>query len=101
MITSHLGGQAILSKVPLGGDKELADYPSRTLSVLLDHETWFNEPVSPLLNPTMDLVNLLHTLIGRNTILSRQSLVINYYKIKMYYCYTRERRNVCRRQNQH
>ena len=41
---THLGGQSILSKIPLGGDKELADYPSRTLSVLLDHETWFNEP---------------------------------------------------------
>ena len=41
---SHLGGQAILSKIPLEGDKDLADYPSRTLSVLLDHETWYNEP---------------------------------------------------------
>ncbi len=41
---SHLGGQAILSKIPLGDGKDLADYPSRNLSVLLDHETWFNEP---------------------------------------------------------
>ena len=41
---SHLGGQAILSKIPLDGDKDLADCPSRNLSVLLDHETWFNEP---------------------------------------------------------
>ena len=40
---SHLGGQSILSKIPLGS-KDLGDYPSRSLSVLLDHETWFNEP---------------------------------------------------------
>ena len=31
------------------GDKDLGDYPSRTLSVLLDHETWFNE--SGIANP--------------------------------------------------
>ena len=40
---SHLGGQSILSKIPLGS-KDIGDYPSRNLSVLLDHETWFNEP---------------------------------------------------------
>lgn len=42
---THLGGQAILSKVPIGSDsKELADFPSRTMSVYIDHETWYNEP---------------------------------------------------------
>ena len=45
---THLGGQSILSKIPLGS-KDLGDYPSRTLSVLLDHETWFNE--SGIANP--------------------------------------------------
>jgi len=41
---SHLGGQSILSKVPLEGDTDLGDCPSRNLSVLIDHETWYNEP---------------------------------------------------------
>ena len=42
---AHLGGQAILSKIPIGADsKELADFPSRTMSVYIDHETWYNEP---------------------------------------------------------
>ena len=42
---THLGGQAILSEIPIGVDnKELADFPSRTMSVYLDHETWYNEP---------------------------------------------------------
>ena len=42
---SHLGGQAILSKIPSGiPGKDLTDLPSRNLSVMIDHETWFNEP---------------------------------------------------------
>ena len=42
---THLGGQAILSEIPIGVDnKELADFPSRTMSVYIDHETWYNEP---------------------------------------------------------
>jgi hypothetical protein len=42
---SHLGGQKILTKVPSGmGDELLENISSRNLSILLDHETWFNEP---------------------------------------------------------
>ena len=42
---THLGGQAILSEIPIGIDsKDLGDFPSRTMSVYIDHETWYNEP---------------------------------------------------------
>ena len=42
---AHLGGQAILSEISIGADsKELGDFPSRTMSVYIDHETWYNEP---------------------------------------------------------
>lgn len=45
----HLGSQAEPSLVKLGQDKTLADYPTRIMSILLDHETWYNEstPASP------------------------------------------------------
>ena len=42
---THLGGQAILSEIPIGLDsRDLGDFPSRTMSVYIDHETWYNEP---------------------------------------------------------
>ena len=42
---SHLGGQKILTQVPSGvGDELLEDISSRNLSILVDHETWYNEP---------------------------------------------------------
>ena len=42
---THLGGQDGLTKLPIGLDgKDLSDFPSRTLSVYIDHETWYNEP---------------------------------------------------------
>ena len=45
---SHLGGQKSLSLMPIQG-VELSDYPSRMMSIYLDHETWSNdwEPASP------------------------------------------------------
>ena len=45
---SHLGGQKFLSLMPIQG-VELSDYPSRMMSIYLDHETWSNdwEPASP------------------------------------------------------
>ena len=43
---AHLGGQTDrTTKLPIGLDsKDLGDFPSRTLSVYIDHETWYNEP---------------------------------------------------------
>jgi len=45
----HLGTQAEPSLIKLSKDKTLADYPTRMMSMLLDHETWYNEitPASP------------------------------------------------------
>ena len=45
---AHLGGQNSLSLIP-EKNVELSDYPSRMMSIYLDHETWSNdwEPASP------------------------------------------------------
>jgi hypothetical protein len=45
----HLGSQSEPSLIKLGNDKNLSDYPTRVMSMLLDHETWYNEsgPASP------------------------------------------------------
>lgn len=45
----HLGSQEEPSTVKLSSDKTLADYPTKIMSMLLDHETWYNEdkPASP------------------------------------------------------
>jgi len=45
----HLGSQEEPSAVKLNSDKTLADYPTKIMSMLLDHETWYNEskPASP------------------------------------------------------
>ena len=45
---AHLGGQDSLSLIPIQ-DIELSDYPSRIMSIYLDHESWSNdaEPASP------------------------------------------------------
>lgn len=40
---AHLGGQESISLIPANQIK-LAEYPSKIMSVLLDHETWFNDP---------------------------------------------------------
>ena len=40
---AHLGGQESLDLIPLQ-DKELSEYPTRIMSMLIDHETWYNEP---------------------------------------------------------
>ena len=40
---AHLGGQESISYTPIK-DKDLSDYPSRTMSIYLDHETWYNGP---------------------------------------------------------
>ena len=40
---AHLGGQETLSLVPVN-QEELSDQHSRVMSMMLDHETWFNEP---------------------------------------------------------
>lgn len=45
----HLGSQEEPSTVKLSDTKTLADYPTKIMSMLLDHETWYNEnkPASP------------------------------------------------------
>ena len=45
---AHLGGQEGISLIP-SNQIELSDYPSRIMSVILDHESWYNEatPASP------------------------------------------------------
>ena len=40
---AHLGGQDSVSLIP-ANQIELSDYPTRIMSMVLDHETWFNEP---------------------------------------------------------
>jgi hypothetical protein len=40
---AHLGGQEGVTFTPIE-DKDLSDYPSRTMSIYLDHETWYNGP---------------------------------------------------------
>ena len=39
----HLGAQNTPSLIEFG-DKTIADYPTRIVSTLLDHESWYNEP---------------------------------------------------------
>lgn len=45
----HLGGQAEPSLIKLGKNKTLSDYPTGLMTMLLDHETWYNDasPASP------------------------------------------------------
>ena len=45
---AHLGGQESISLIP-AKNVELSDYPTRIMSIFLDHETWYNEtePASP------------------------------------------------------
>jgi hypothetical protein len=45
----HLGSQTEPSLIKLGKNKTLSDYPTGLMSMLLDHETWYNEatPASP------------------------------------------------------
>lgn len=45
----HLGSQEEPSLIKVGRDKTLADYPTGLMSMILDHETWYNEstPASP------------------------------------------------------
>ena len=40
---AHLGGQESISLVPVN-QIELSDYPTRIMSIVLDHEAWYNEP---------------------------------------------------------
>ena len=40
---AHLGGQESVSLIP-ANQIELSDYPTRIMSMVLDHESWFNEP---------------------------------------------------------
>lgn len=39
----HLGAQNTPSLIKFG-DKSISDYPTRIISTLLDHESWYNEP---------------------------------------------------------
>ena len=41
---AHLGGQESVSLVPNNEKGELSDYPTRVMTMILDHESWFNEP---------------------------------------------------------
>jgi len=45
----HLGSQEEPTLVRLSADKTLADYPTKIMSMILDHESWYNEdkPASP------------------------------------------------------
>lgn len=45
---AHLGGQEGITLIPTN-DIELSDYPTRIMSIFLDHESWYNEktPASP------------------------------------------------------
>ena len=98
---AHLGGQTDrTTKLPIGLDsRDLGDFPSRTLSVYIDHETWYNEPELLLQKKKMVLQIRLPMLIGRNIILYSHFLVINYYKIKHVLLLFRKCRNVCWRSN--
>ena len=40
---AHLGGQESISLVP-ANQVELSDFPTRIMSMMLDHESWYNEP---------------------------------------------------------
>ena len=40
---AHLGGQESVSLIPVN-QSELSDQHSRVMSMMLDHETWYNEP---------------------------------------------------------
>ena len=40
---AHLGGQESVSLIPVN-QTELSDQHSRVMSVMLDHETWYNDP---------------------------------------------------------
>ena len=40
---AHLGGQEGISLIP-SNQIELSDFPSRIMSVMLDHESWYNDP---------------------------------------------------------
>ena len=40
----HLGPQNKPNIIKVGKDKTLSDYPTRIMTFLLDHETWFNDP---------------------------------------------------------
>lgn len=40
---AHLGGQEGLTLVPID-QIEMSEYPTRILSIFLDHETWYNDP---------------------------------------------------------
>ena len=41
---AHLGGQESVSLVPASQKGELSDFPTRVMTMLLDHEAWYNEP---------------------------------------------------------
>jgi len=47
---AHLGGQESLSLIPVN-QSELSEKHTRIMSVMLDHETWFNEPNIASINP--------------------------------------------------
>ena len=41
---AHLGGQESVSLIPNNEKGELSDYPTRVMTMIIDHESWFNEP---------------------------------------------------------
>ena len=47
---AHLGGQESVSLIPVN-QSELSDQHSRVMSMMLDHETWYNEPNIASVNP--------------------------------------------------
>ena len=41
---AHLGYQDSIAKIPSNEKGDLSEVPSRVMSVLLDHESWYNDP---------------------------------------------------------
>ena len=41
---AHLGYQDSVAKIPSNEKGDLSEVPSRVMSILLDHESWFNDP---------------------------------------------------------
>ena len=41
---AHLGGQDSVSLIPANQKGELSDFPTRVMTMLLDHEAWYNDP---------------------------------------------------------
>ena len=74
---AHLGGQKSLNTLT-STQKNLSKTPSKLMSVVLDHETWYNEP--GIANPEDEKAKVhLHFQIGKNSMLHNLLLDIDYW----------------------